>query len=176
MHAAGDRPPAGCIHVYIRMPTVGSPQILSSCLTRPGLDLSLVEEEDDESRCHSEDGCKALTSELLSIVVFVLFMLHQTCAWRTRRHEEGRKEGRKITHPWQPTRLNGWNSVCACHQHDILSRQAMRYLLTMGRFLAHTSLAMTPEHSAINGENSSLRSARAGHSKSMCLSSPKAPV
>ena len=25
----------------------------------------------------------------------------------------GRKEGRKITHPWQPTRLNGWNSVCA---------------------------------------------------------------
>ena len=69
------------------------------------------------------------------------------------------KEGRKITHPWQPTRLNGWNSVCACHQHDILSRQAMMYLLTMGWFLAHTSLAMTPEHSAIKGENSSLRSA-----------------
>ena len=23
-----------------------------------------------------------------------------------------RKEGRKFTHPWQPTRLNGWNSVC----------------------------------------------------------------
>ena len=24
-----------------------------------------------------------------------------------------RKEGRKeITHPWQPTKLNGWNSVC----------------------------------------------------------------
>ena len=51
----------------------------------------------------------------------------------------------------------------------------MMYLLTMGWFLAHTSLAMTPEHSATNGENSSLRSARAGHSKSMCLSSPKAP-
>ena len=88
----------------------------------------------------------------------------------------GCKEGRKITNPWQPTRLNGWNSVCACHQHDILSRQAMMYLLTMGWFLAHTSLAMTPEHSAIKGENSTLRSARAGHSKSMCLSSPKAPV
>ena len=29
------------------------------------------------------------------------------------------------------------------------------YLLTMGRFLAHTSLAMTPEHSATNGEYSS---------------------
>ena len=43
------------------------------------------------------------------------------------------------------------------------------YLLTMGWFLAHTSLAMTPEHSATNGEYiSSLRSARAGHSKSMC--------
>ena len=41
------------------------------------------------------------------------------------------------------------------------------YLLTMGWFLAHTSLAMTPEHSATNGEYSSLRSARAGHSKSM---------
>ena len=52
----------------------------------------------------------------------------------------------------------------------------MMYLLTMGWFLAHTSLAMTPEHSATNGEYSSLRSARAGHSKSMCLSSPKAPV
>ena len=23
-----------------------------------------------------------------------------------------RKEGRKFTHPWQPTRLHGWNSVC----------------------------------------------------------------
>ena len=21
-------------------------------------------------------------------------------------------EGRKFTHPWQPTKLNGWNSVC----------------------------------------------------------------
>ena len=27
-----------------------------------------------------------------------------------------RKEGRKFTHPWQPTRLNGWNSVCASIQ------------------------------------------------------------
>ena len=42
----------------------------------------------------------------------------------------------------------------------------MMYLLTMGWFLAHTSLAMTPEHSATNGGYSSLRSARAGHSKS----------
>ena len=43
------------------------------------------------------------------------------------------------------------------------------YLLTMGsaRFLAHTSLAMTPEHSATNGEYSSLRPARAEHSKSI---------
>ena len=41
------------------------------------------------------------------------------------------------------------------------------YLLIIGWFLAHTSLAMTPEHSATNGEYSSLRSARAGHSKSM---------
>ena len=23
-----------------------------------------------------------------------------------------RKEGRKFTHPWQPTRLNGWSCVC----------------------------------------------------------------
>ena len=61
-----------------------------------------------------------------------------------------------------------------CHQHDIPSRQAMMCLLTMGWFLAHTSLAMTPEHSATNVENSSLRFAGAGHSKSMCLSSPKA--
>ena len=38
------------------------------------------------------------------------------------------------------------------HQHDILSRQAMMYLLTMGWSLDHTSLAMTPEHSATNEE------------------------
>ena len=67
--------------------------------------------------------------------------------------------------------MDGIASVC--HQHDILSRQAMMYLLTMGWFLAHTSPAKTPEHSATNGDNSSLRSARAGHSKSLCLSSPK---
>ena len=30
----------------------------------------------------------------------------------------------------------------------------MMYLLTMGWFLAHVSLAMTPEHSATNGEQS----------------------
>ena len=62
------------------------------------------------------------------------------------------------------------------HQHDVLSRQAMMCLLTMGWSRAHTSLAITPEHSTTNGENSSLTSARAGHSRSMCLSSPKAPV
>ena len=39
------------------------------------------------------------------------------------------------------------------HEPDILSRQAMMYLPTMGRSLAHTSLAITPEHSASNGEN-----------------------
>ena len=54
--------------------------------------------------------------------------------------------------------MDGIASVC--HQHDILSRQAVMYLLTMGWFLAHTSLAMTPEHSATNGEYSSLRSPR----------------
>ena len=94
----------------------------------------------------------------------------------TQKFSPSQRKERKITHPWQPTRRNGWNSVCACHQHDILSRQAMIYPLTMGWFLAHTSLAMTPEHSAIKGENSSLRCARAGHSKSICLSSSKAPV
>ena len=57
--------------------------------------------------------------------------------------------------------------AAVCHQHDIPSRQAMKYLLTMGWFLAHTSLAMTPEHSATNKENSPLRSARPGHSRSM---------
>ena len=65
--------------------------------------------------------------------------------------------------------MGGIASVC--HQHDILSRQAMMYLLTMGWFLAHTSLAMTPEHSATNAEYSSLRSARAGHSKSASCAS-----
>ena len=46
--------------------------------------------------------------------------------------------------------MGGIASVC--HQHDILSRHAMMYLLTMGWSLAHTSLAMTPEHSATNGD------------------------
>ena len=70
--------------------------------------------------------------------------------------------------------MDGIASVC--HQHDILSRQAMMHLLTMGWFLAHTSLATTPDHSATNGENSSLRSARAGHSKSMCLMTQSSSV
>ena len=38
-------------------------------------------------------------------------------------------------------------------QQDIPSRQAIIYLLTMGWFLAHTSLDMTPEQSATCAEN-----------------------
>ena len=68
------------------------------------------------------------------------------------------------------------SGVFACHQHDILSRQAMMYLLTKGWSLAHTSLAMTPKQSEMSEEYCCLKSARAGHSKSMCLSSPRAPV
>ena len=68
------------------------------------------------------------------------------------------------------------SGLSACHQHDILSRQAMMYLLTRGWSLAHTSLAMTPEHSDISAEYCCLKPARAEHSRSMCLSSPKAPV
>ena len=44
------------------------------------------------------------------------------------------------------------------HQQDILPRQAMMNLLTMGWSLAHTSLATTPEHSATSGEISCLLS------------------
>ena len=39
------------------------------------------------------------------------------------------------------------------HQHDIPSKQAMIYLLTMGWPSAHTSLAMTPEQSATSGDH-----------------------
>ena len=63
--------------------------------------------------------------------------------------QEGRKENSLIPGS-QLGCMDGIASVC--HQHDILSRQAMMYLLTMGWFLAHSSLAMTPEHSATNGE------------------------
>ena len=28
------------------------------------------------------------------------------------RASKERKEGKLLQHPWQPTRLNGWNSVC----------------------------------------------------------------
>ena len=69
------------------------------------------------------------------------------------------------------------SGVFACHQHDILSRQAMMYLLTRGWSLAHTSLDMMPELCEMSEEYCCLKSARAGlagHSKSMCLSSPKA--
>ena len=57
-----------------------------------------------------------------------------------------------------------------------ISRQAMMYLLTNGWSLNQTSLAMIPEQCAMSWENSVLTSARAGHSKSKCLSSLKAPV
>ena len=50
------------------------------------------------------------------------------------------------------------------------------YLLTRGWSLGHTSLAMTPEHSDISAEYCCLKPARAEHSRSMCLSSPKAHV
>ena len=47
----------------------------------------------------------------------------------------------------------------------------MMYLLTMD-----WPIAITPEQSATSGDDLSIRSARAGHSRSMCLSSPKAPA
>ena len=59
------------------------------------------------------------------------------------------------------------------HQHDNASRQAMMYLLTMGWFLARTSLAMTPEHSAINGENSSLDLQKQGTPRACASHHPK---
>ena len=62
------------------------------------------------------------------------------------------------------------------HQHDIPSRHAMVYVLTMSWSLAHTSLAVTPEQLATSGENSCLRPARAGRSMSLYLSSKKAPA
>ena len=44
---------------------------------------------------------------------------------------------------------------------------AMTDLPTMGCFSAYASLAMTPEQSVTSREHSCLRSARAGHSRSM---------
>ena len=55
-------------------------------------------------------------------------------------------------------------------------RQAMMYLRTRGWSLAHISLAMTPQQSDTSEEYGCLESAGAGHSRSMCLSAPKAPV
>ena len=76
------------------------------------------------------------------------------------------KEGRKKLIPGsQIYRMDGVASVC--RQHDILPRQAMMFLLTIGWFLAHTSLAMTPEQSATSGQNSPRRSARERHSRSL---------
>ena len=50
------------------------------------------------------------------------------------------------------------------------------YVLTRGWSLAHTSLAMTPEQPDMSVEYCCLRSARAEHSRSICLSSLKDPV
>ena len=58
------------------------------------------------------------------------------------------------------------SGLSACHQHDILSRQAMMYLLTRGWSSAHTSLAMTPEHSDMSAEYCCRKPSRAEHSRS----------
>ena len=50
------------------------------------------------------------------------------------------------------------------------------YLLTNGWSLNPTSLAMIPEQCAMSWECWVLTPARAGHSRSKCLSSPKAPA
>ena len=68
--------------------------------------------------------------------------------------------------------MDGKASVC--HQQDILSRHLMIYLLSRSWSLLHMSLAMTPEHAETSVENSARRSDKAEHSRSMCLSSPKA--
>ena len=83
-----------------------------------------------------------------------------------------RKEGaeRSLIPVSQLGRMDG---IASTHpQHDILSRHSIMYLLT--RLLI--SPAMTHEKSAASGEHSFPRTARAGHSRSLCLSSPKVPV
>ena len=59
-----------------------------------------------------------------------------------------------------------------CHQQDILSRQAMMYLLRSWS-LPHISLAMTPEQSEMSVENCTLRSGVAEHSKAYASHRPK---
>ena len=68
--------------------------------------------------------------------------------------------------------MDGKASVC--HQQDILSRHLMIYLLSRKWSLLHMSLAMTPEHAETSVENSARRFDKAEHSRSTCLSSPKA--
>ena len=59
---------------------------------------------------------------------------------------------------------------------DILSRQAIIYLQTSCWSLAQRSRLMTLEQDSKSEENCNLRSAKAGHSSNICLSSPNAPV
>ena len=101
---------------------------------------------------------------------------HQPC-WKEGRRIaypwQPTKEGRKFTHPWQPTKLYGWNSVCVLVvQHHIKAS----YHVPARQWLDHTSLALIPEHCATSWEKRALTSAKAGHSSSRCLSSPKVPV
>ena len=61
-------------------------------------------------------------------------------------HKEERKQ---LNHPWQPTKLNGWNSVCvSVDRHHIMA--SYDDLLTNVWSLNRTSLAMIPEQCAIN--------------------------
>ena len=59
--------------------------------------------------------------------------------------------GERIAHPWQPPRREWMDQRLVClHAISTTSNQDrlyMMYLLTRGWSLAHTSLAMTPEHS-----------------------------
>ena len=69
------------------------------------------------------------------------------------------QEGRKFTHPWQPTRLNGWNKVCP---------SSAGHSINAGNDVS-ADHGFVSEHSATSGEDSFLRSAKAGHSRSKCL-------
>ena len=55
----------------------------------------------------------------------------------------------------KPATLKTTTVASVHHQQDVPTRQAI-ILLAMGWFLAHISVAMTPEHSATSGENSIL--------------------
>ena len=60
--------------------------------------------------------------------------------WRTRRSIPvrncrpcpiARKEGRKLSHPWQPTRLNGWNSPIASKRYPMRSLEGLCNFLVL---------------------------------------------